>query len=156
MSELQESITMASELLDEREEVVDSDSATLPGTVGSIDGTPYCGPPFEFVPSAGEALVDETDVEELMEVPETQGGIFDTPIHREPPRVQCPWCSSSSTASGGIVRHISARHEGRIIEENGRYVFHGFGKGCCLSCGALRARTGIIVVDVVQAPELVV
>ena len=91
-----------------------------------------------------EEVVDTNDATDVVELPGVgeEPGIFDVPGNSEVPRVRCPWCTFSSGTSGGMVRHISCRHEGSMIDDTSCSFLVGLGKGCCLSCGALRSLAG--------------
>ena len=69
-------------------------------------------------------------------------GIFDVPVSVVTPRVECPLCSCLCIVSVGLVRHISAKHEGATLDIAACSCLSGFGKALCSSCGALRAANG--------------
>ena len=144
--QMAESIDLATQMV----ELFGDDENTQETTGGGTPTESFHVGPDVVMMSETEALPPEAIisppsppyVDEAPPLCGEQGGIFELPENREVPRVRCPWCSFSSATSGGLVRHISSKHEGSTIDDGTCSLLLGLGKGCCVACGALRASNG--------------
>ena len=64
------------------------------------------------------------------------------PADLEPNALRCPFCSTyaSNGPARGLMRHISCRHAGRLIDDSARQLLSALERGVCPAsgCGALR------------------